>query len=101
LGRDDGGRRFFDNHSVDWRTFCRCTGSERTVVHFLVLCLQDTLELDFNCQRVVGLGPLSYEAQRGVSLRPIYAVTPQRGPLVILDAWMPLCRCKCKAQITN
>jgi hypothetical protein len=29
--------------------------------HPVVLCLQDTTELDFNGQRIAGLGPLSYE----------------------------------------
>lgn len=47
----------------------------------VVLCLQDTTELDFNGQRIDGLGPLSYEAQRGMYLHPTYAVTPAREPL--------------------
>jgi hypothetical protein len=54
----------------------------------VVLCLQDTTELDFNGQTIKGLGPLSYEAQRGMYLHPTYAVTPQREPLGVLDAWM-------------
>lgn len=32
----------------------------------VVLCLEDTTELDFNGQETKGLGPLSYEAQRGM-----------------------------------
>jgi hypothetical protein len=32
-------------------------------------------ELDFNGQQAHGLGPLSYEAQRGMYVQPIYAVT--------------------------
>lgn len=56
--------------------------------HRVVLCLQDTTELDFNAQRITGLGPLSYEAQRGMYLHPTYAVTPEREPLGVLDAWM-------------
>ena len=35
-------------------------------------------ELDFNGQGAFGLGPLSYEAQRGMYLHPTYAVTPAR-----------------------
>jgi len=31
-----------------------------------VLGLQDTTELDFNGQDIEGLGPLSYEPQRGM-----------------------------------
>jgi len=54
----------------------------------VVLCLQDTTELDFNGQGIAGLGPLSYEAQRGMYVHPTYAVSPQREPLGVLDAWM-------------
>jgi hypothetical protein len=56
--------------------------------HRVVLCLQDTTELDFNGQRIEGLGPLSYEAQRGMYLHPTYVVTPEREPLGVTDAWM-------------
>jgi hypothetical protein len=54
----------------------------------VVLCIQDTTELDFNGRGAEGLGPLSYEAQRGMYLHPTYAVTPERLPLGVLDAWM-------------
>lgn len=54
----------------------------------VVLCLQDTTELNFNGQEIEGLGPLSYEAQRGVCLHPTYAATPEREVLGVLDAWM-------------
>lgn len=56
--------------------------------HSVVLCLQDTTELDFNAQPIAGLGPLSYEAQRGMYLHPTLAVTPAGEPLGVLDAWM-------------
>jgi hypothetical protein len=56
--------------------------------HPVVLCLQDTTELDFNGQETIGLGPLSYEAQRGMYLHPTYAITPDREPLGVTDAWM-------------
>ncbi len=56
--------------------------------HTVVLCLQDTTELDFKGQDIAGLGPLSYEAQRGMYLHPTYAITPQREPLGVTDAWM-------------
>jgi hypothetical protein len=45
-------------------------------------------ELDFNGQEADGLGPLNYEARRGMYLHPTYAVTPGREPLGVLDAWM-------------
>jgi hypothetical protein len=54
----------------------------------VVLCIQDTTELDFNGQSTLGLGPLSFEAQRGMYLHPTYAVTTDREPLGVLDAWM-------------
>src|SRR6266516_2568126 len=47
----------------------------------VVLCIEDTTELDFNGQQIEGLGRLSFEAQRGMYLHPTYAVTPQRVPL--------------------
>ena len=50
--------------------------------------LEDTTELDFNGQEAKGLGPLSHEAQRGMYVHPTYAVTPEREPLGILNAWM-------------
>jgi hypothetical protein len=56
--------------------------------HPVVLCLQDTTELDFNGQHIGGLGRLSYDAQRGMFLHPTYAVTPDREPLGVIDAWM-------------
>ena len=48
---------------------------QRIGQHPVVLCLQDTTELDFNGQQMAGLGPLSYEAQRGLYLHPTYVVT--------------------------
>src|SRR6218665_2585883 len=53
----------------------------------VVLCLQDPPELDFRGQDIEGLGPLSYEAQRGLSLQPTYAVTPGREPLGRINSW--------------
>lgn len=88
--------RFFDQANADrrglsWQSILQphMDGSEaRMAQQPIVLCLQDTTELDFNGQEIEGLGPLSYEAQRGMYLHPTYAVTPQREPLGIIDAWM-------------
>lgn len=83
--------RFFNNEAVDWRailsahTDCATT---RMAGHEVVLCIQDTTELDFNGQQASGLGPLSYEAQRGMYAHPTYAVSTSREPLGVLDAWM-------------
>jgi hypothetical protein len=83
--------RFFDDENVDWHPILEPHWQhtqKRMETHRVVLCLQDTTELDFNGQGAFGLGPLSYEAQGGMYLHPTYAVTPQREPLGILDAWM-------------
>ncbi|MBV6325731.1 IS4 family transposase [Duganella violaceipulchra] len=83
--------RFFDNDSVDWRTLMEPHWQQthqRMTAHPVVLCLEDTTELDFNGQETKGLGPLSYEAQRGMYVHPTYAVTPERAPLGVLNAWM-------------
>jgi len=60
---------------------------ERIRPHAVVLCLQDTTELDYNGRAMKGLGPLSYEAQRGLYVHPTYVVTPEREPLGLLSAW--------------
>jgi hypothetical protein len=83
--------RFFDNEEVEWATILEPhwqQTQQRMAAHPVVLCLQDTTELDFNGRGTAGLGPLSYEAQRGMYLHPTYAVTPERVPLGVLDAWM-------------
>lgn len=83
--------RFFANEDVDWRALMephwRQT-QKRMSAHPVVLCLQDTSELDFNGQEAAGLGPLNYETRRGMYLHPTYMVTPQREPLGVTDAWM-------------
>lgn len=56
--------------------------------HQVALCLQDTTELDSNGREAMEVGPLTYEAQRGTFVHPTYAVTPQREPLRMLNAWI-------------
>lgn len=88
--------RFFDQANEDqrelgWEAILqphRVSTVARMRAHPVVLCLQDTTELDFNGQDINGLGPLSYEAQRGMYVHPTYVVTPQREPLGVIDAWM-------------
>jgi len=80
-----------DKRALDWETVLTphmVRTEERMAAHPVVLCLQDTTELDFNGQQIDGLGSLSFDAQRGMYLHPTYAVTPQRLPLGILDSWM-------------
>ena len=83
--------RFVGQESLEWHDLLQphidCT-LKRSHHHPVVLCLQDTTELDFNGQSIEGLGPLSYEAQRGMYVHPTYAVTPDRLPLGLMDAWM-------------
>ncbi len=85
--------RFYSNESVTWEKLLsahtdqveqRIIKSEEAVI----LCLQDTTELDFNGQETEGLGRLSYDAQRGMYLHPTLCITPDRIPLGISDAWM-------------
>jgi hypothetical protein len=87
-----GAYRLFDQARADKRDMVLAPHMARTEArmaqHPVVLCLQDTTELDFNGQGIDGLGSLSYEAQRGMYVHPAYAVSPQRLPLGILDAWM-------------
>ena len=60
----------------------------RMAGHEVGLCRQDTTEPDFNGQKASGLGPLSYETQRGLYAHPASAVSTSREPLVIFDAWL-------------
>lgn len=86
-----GAYRFFDNDKVSWEGILRphieCSVA-RMAAHPVVLCIQDTTELNFNGQQASGLGPLSYEAQCGMYVHPTYAVSTSREPLGVLDAWM-------------
>jgi hypothetical protein len=59
----------------------------RMGAHPVVLCLQDTTELEFDAKQAQGLGPLSYEARKGLFVHPTYAVTPEREPLGLVNAW--------------
>lgn len=83
--------RFLANDEVEWADILAphwAQTQRRMSAHPVVLCLQDTTELDFNGQQIEGLGPLNYEARRGMYLHPTYVVTPQREPLGVTDAWM-------------
>jgi hypothetical protein len=55
----------------------------------VVLCVQDSTELDYTTQPgIAGLGPLSYLRQHGLYAHPTLAVTPDGVPLGVLDAWL-------------
>ena len=83
--------RFLGNAKAAWRDILAPHWEQtqaRMRAQPVVLCIQDTTELDFNGQETTGLGPLNYEARRGMHLHPTYAVTPGRESLGVLDAWM-------------
>ena len=84
--------RFLRNTDVAWESILAPhweSTHKRMRTQSVVLCIQDTTELDFNGQDIDGLGPLNYEARRGgLYLHPTYAVTTEREPLGVLDAWM-------------
>lgn len=83
--------RFLANEEVSWEGILAphwASAQARLRAHAVVLCIQDTTELNFNGQAMAGLGPLSYEAQRGMYVHPTYAVSLAREPLGVLDAWM-------------
>ncbi len=83
--------RFLAQEEVKWKDILAphfaCT-HQRMRGRSVVLCIQDSTELDFHGQQMRGLGTLSYDAQRGMYLHPTYAVSPEREPLGVLDAWM-------------
>ena len=84
--------RLLDNDALDWRevleVHTRRTG-ERMQGHPVVLCIQDTTELDFTSQPgIAGLGRLSYAAQHGLYLHPTLVATPAGLALGVIDAWM-------------
>lgn len=62
---------------------------ERARGEGVVLCVGDTTELSFTGKNDIGgLGPLTYEAERGMYLHPLLAVSPGRVPLGLLNALM-------------
>ena len=76
--------RFFGNEQIEWAGILAPhieSSVARMAAHPVVLCIQDTTELDFNGKNAAGLGPLSYEVQRGMHAHPTYAVSTSREPL--------------------
>ena len=84
--------RLLTNPALDWREILD-VHTERTCERMrgqpVVLCLQDTTELDFSSQPgIAGLGRLNYEARQGLYLHPTLAVTPAGAALGVIDAWI-------------
>lgn len=84
--------RLLDNPALDWREILEVhtqRTAERMQGQPVVLCIQDTTELDFTSQPgIAGLGRLSYEAQHGLYVHPTLVVTPQGVALGVIDAWL-------------
>ena len=83
--------RFFAKDRISWEDILKPHWSSsvaRMAQHPVALCIQDTTELNFNGQEIRGLGRLCYEAQRGMYLHPTLAITPDREPLGVVDAYM-------------
>ena len=65
--------RFLENDAIEWRDIMSphwAMTEKRMAEHPVVLCLQDTTELNFNGKKSTGLGPLSYESQRECTCIP-------------------------------
>lgn len=83
--------RLFDHREVTAEAVLAphvaCT-EERLREHPRVLCIQDTTELDYTTKKgIAELGPLNYESRWGMYLHPTLAITPERVPLGLLDAY--------------
>jgi hypothetical protein len=90
-GETKAAYRLFDNDKVDGQKILEphyACSMERMREHPIVLCIQDTTELDYTGKNdIEGLGPLNYESRRGLYLHPTLAVTPSQLCLGVLDAW--------------
>lgn len=84
--------RLLDNPALEWREMLEVHTArtvERLTGEPVVLCIQDTTELDFTTQPgIAGLGRLSYDVQHGMYVHPTLMVTPQGLALGVIDAWM-------------
>jgi hypothetical protein len=83
--------RFFDNEKVTPEKVLaphQEATRQRLRQHPVVLCVEDTSELDFTSKpETEGLGPLSYESTRGIYIHPMLAVTPEGLCLGVLEFW--------------
>lgn len=83
--------RLFDNAKVTPEAVLephRDATLQRAQQYPVVLCVQDTTELDYTSKpKIQGLGPLSYESALGLYIHPTLAMTPDRLCLGIVDQW--------------
>ncbi|MBI5178699.1 MAG: IS4 family transposase [Nitrospinae bacterium] len=84
--------RLFDNEKVTMEKVL--AAHEKATVarigqHPVVLCIEDTTELDYSTKKETkGLGALTYETRQGLLLHPTLAVTPDRVPLGCLRGFV-------------
>lgn len=79
--------RFFSNERVTAAPVLaphQAASVRRIAEHKLVLCVQDTTELNFTGKQTTGLGPLNLLATNGLHLHVTLAVTPQRQALGVV-----------------
>jgi hypothetical protein len=83
--------RFFNNEKVTPEKVLaphREATLQRVGQHPVVLCVEDTSELDFTSKpKTEGLGPLNYDGTHGISIHPMLAITPEGLCLGVLDLW--------------
>ncbi len=87
----EGAYRLLNNPKSAWDKIAEPhwnATEKRAAQHPVVLALGDTTETDFNGQNAVGLGPLNYEARRGMYVHATYLITPERVPLGVANLWM-------------
>src|SRR5512144_1346809 len=81
--------RLLDNPALDGREILEVhtqRSAARMQGQAVVLCIQDTSELDFTSQPgIAGLGRLSYAAQHGLYVHPTWVVPPQGVALGVID----------------
>ena len=86
--------RLLENPALEWReildSHITCTEERiRAQASPVVLCIQDTTELDFSSQPgIAGLGRLNYDARQGMYVHPTLVTTPEGAVLGVTDAWM-------------
>ena len=81
--------RFFNNEKVtDQKVLSshRDATRKRMEGHKVVLCVQDTTEMDFTGRKLKGAGPLSIQERIGFFNHVTLAVTPERLCLGVLEA---------------
>ena len=84
--------RLMEHPALDWRAVLEkhAGRTQERILQYkpkVVLCIQDTTELDFSSQPGrAGLGRLNYEARRGMYVHPT-VVTPEGLGLGVIDAW--------------